>query len=51
MLFFYSREEIRDDSYLDQLLSTTNLVEENVGNRPETDSSSKIFCLDIPSVF
>lgn len=50
-MFLYSRKETRKGLYLDQLLSTTNLVEENIGNYPETVSSNKILWLDISSVF
>ena len=35
-MFFYSRKGTRKGLYLDQLLSTTNLVEENIGNCSET---------------
>ena len=35
-MFFYSRKGTRKGLYLDQLLSTTNLVEETIGNCPET---------------
>ena len=35
-MFFYSRKGTRKSLYLDQLLLTTNLVEETIGNYPET---------------
>lgn len=56
-MVFYSRENARHDSYLDQLLPTINLVEEvysllsNIGNCLEKDSSNKTFWLGLSSVF
>ena len=56
-MFLCSGEDTIHDSYLDQLLSAINIVEEvnrllsNIGNCPETNSSNKTIWLDLSFVF